>query len=569
MTRTGKRNAAGILVIVAALACLAVTAQAQTVVTPRTTEVSLFKNGLGFVTREFTVPSGGEYLLKGLPVPAHGTFWILSDQAGSAVKEAVAFSSPRTEPIEALSLQELIQANVGRKVEVRTDGEGWVAGTVLATPERTPKLPLRASGDSSRGYYGYYGYGGAYRPPTAQGEAQEAQFVLIKTDKGVMALPPAEIKGVRAEGANLATSVSHSEPGAALRMKVTGPGGRFRIAYLEWGLTWAPSYRIDITDPKRASLACKAEVINDVEELKSTKMNFVTGFPNLAFSEAVSPLAMIGDVSDFIQSLISLGTHRARPDVTMNQVVMQQAAGPGVSGSGHPTLPEEGETREDLFLYPQPDVTLSPGERGYYQLFTREVPYKDVYEWEIGDSLDEGGRWRYAGSWEDQRNRAPEQEEVWHSLRLTNTGDTPWTTAPAMTVQQGSILGQDTLYYTSPGGQTTLKITRSMDVKAEKSEKEADRQRGVKPPYYASGNWDLVTIEGELRVRNYKNKSVTLLVKKTLSGEVLADVPKAQVEARAEGVWHLNPQQVLTWEIPLQPGGKASLTYRYKAYVAR
>ena len=134
---------------------------------------------------------------------------------------------------------------------------------------------------------------------------------------------------------------------------------------------------------------------------------------------------------------------------------------------------------------------------------------------------------------------------------------------------EGSVLGRTPYSYTSPGGQTALKITRSMDVKAEKSEKEADRQRGVKPPYYATGNWDLVTIEGELRVRNYKSKSVTLLVKKTLSGEVLADVPKAQVEAKAEGVWHLNPQQVLTWEIPLQSGGKASLTYRYKAYVAR
>ena len=46
----------------------------------------------------------------------------------------------------------------------------------------------------------------------------------------------------------------------------------------------------------------------------------------------------------------------------------------------------------------------------------------------------------------DSRNQ--KQEEVWHCIRLENTGKTPWTTAPAETVKDGLIIGQDTLNYT-------------------------------------------------------------------------------------------------------------------------
>jgi hypothetical protein len=541
---------------------------AQTVAEAKTTEVSLFKNGLGFVVREFTVPAAGEYVLRDLPAPAHGSFWILSDQGNAAVKEAVAYSSPRTEMTEATTLLELVRANVGKKVEVRTEADGWTAGTVLAAPERTPKLPVRASGGNEYGY-SYYGGGRAYRPPTAAGQARQADYVLLKTDKGVLALPPGEIKGVRAPGTELAVNMPQTQPGAALRMKVTGGGGRFRVAYLEWGLTWAPSYRVDISTPGQAALACKGEIVNDVEDLRGTTVNFITGFPNLGFSEVVSPLAMVGDVSDFIQSLISVGNRRGVPsrrEAVVTQQVTMNAAYSGGPGGPMAMMPTEGEVREDLFLYPHPDVTLQPGERGYYQLFTKLVPYEDLYAWEIRDSLDDSQRWRFYWG-DDGRQPQVEQEEVWHSLRLTNTGDIPWTTAPAMTTQQDRVLGQDTLLYTAPGAKTLLKITRSLEIGVEQNEKEVSRQRNASVPYY--GNWDLVTIQGELRIRNQKNKPITMLIKKTLSGDVAEASPKPGDEATTEGFWSVNPKHLLTWEVKLAPAGRAALTYRYKAYVHR
>ncbi len=551
----------------ALLAAGVLPARAQQPLAARTAEVSLFKNGLGFVIREANVPGPGEYVLENLPAPVHGSFWILPEAKAATLQEAVAFSAPRKESEVALSLTDLLRANVGKKVEVRTEADGWVAGTILAVPEPETRMPVARAGQT--GYRNYWEPPHAYRPPDAAGtqRAEAAGFVLLRTEAGTLALPPGEIKGMRSND-DLAQRVPRSEPGAALRVKVAGAGGRVRVAYLTWGLTWAPSYQIDISDPKEASLRCKAVLINDVETLESATAHFITGFPNLAFAEAVDPLALIGDTTDFLQSLLSLSQpgRRASAPTTMQQVTMNVAV-PDTSGRPRLSRPGAGEAREDLFFYPQPDVSLRRGERGYYQLFAKRVPYDDVHVWEIEDSLDEQSRWRY-GWWNYGQNmQAAEPEEVWHSLRLTNTGGIPWTTAPAMTVQEGRILGQDTLTYTPSGAKVLVKVTRSVDVQVEQGEVEVSRDRGARTAY--RGNYDLVTIKGELRIINRKSEPVTMLIKKTLSGEVLESKPKAAIETTVKGVWRVNPQQLLTFEVPVPAAGKAYATYHYQVHAAR
>ena len=186
-----------------------------------------------------------------------------------------------------------------------------------------------------------------------------------------------------------------------------------------------------------------------------------------------------------------------------------------------------------------------------------------------GKSVDEQSRWRYYWSYQYDRGdrQLLDQEEVWHTLRLTNAGGIPWTTAPALTVQNGRPLGQDVLFYTSPGAKTLLKITRAVDVKAEQGETEVERQRAARTGY--GGDWDLITVKGELRLFNYKAKAITVLIKKTLSGELLDTSPKPDVETSAQGVWRVNPKQVLTWELPVEASGKGYVSYRYKVHARR
>ena len=553
------------LAVLSAVAALAADQSVQA----KVVDVSLFKNGLGFLIREVNLPGPGEYVLDSLPVPVHGTFWILPDKAETVLKQAVAFSKPRQETSPALTLLDLLRANVGQKVEIKTEGDGWIKATVNHVPQWEPTLPVSLSEAGGRGSQSSYWDSRSYRAPTPESiRANEvAGFVLFRTDQGMLALSPGEVKGLRSDQGDLLLDTPRPRPGTALRLTVTGVGGRLRIACLEWGLTWAPSYLVDVSDPKEASIQCKGEIINEVENLSGVKAQFITGFPNIAFAEVVDPLALMGDLSDFVQSLMSQASGRPRATAPgmMQQVMSNAAPLSSADMLRRGTLtPTEGEVREELFLYPQPDVTLARGQRGYYPVFAKRVPYSDLYRWEIEDSLDEQGRWRYSSGYPESRPEA-QPPEVWHMLRLTNAGGIPWTTAPAMTVQEGRVLGQDTLFYTSPGARTLLKVTRSADIGVDEQETEVGRQRNARTTQYRS--YDLVTVRGELRVFNRKSKPITMVTKKTLSGDVVQSTPEASVETTVEGVRYVNPKRDLTWELPLEAGGKAYLTYQYKVYV--
>ncbi len=150
---------------------------------------------------------------------------------------------------------------------------------------------------------------------------------------------------------------------------------------------------------------------------------------------------------------------------------------------------------------------------------------------------------------------------------MENTTKVPWTTAPAEIVKEGFILGQDTLNYTPSGGETTLRITQAVSVKAEQIELETERKRDAAQLY--GYHYDLVTVEGKLSVRNFQTKAITLEISKTLSGEVGSSQPEAKIESLARGLSRMNAVKKLTWTIELEPGESKQLGYVYGVYVRR
>ena len=221
-----------------------------------------------------------------------------------------------------------------------------------------------------------------------------------------------------------------------------------------------------------------------------------------------------------------------------------------------------GRIAEDLFLYPLEDVTLAKDETGYYPLFTENVPYTEFYHWEIRDYINEQDRY---GVRRQQEGDKP--EEVWHSIRLTNTTAVPWTTAPAQLMKDGNIIGQDTLKYTPPEGESTVKITQAVSVNAEQTEVEVERTREAERIY--GDYFDRVSLEGSLNITNYKAEKISLEIEKTLSGEVKHTSHKAEDITLARGLRRMNPVHELTWKIELQPGESQEITYTYEALIRR
>lgn len=522
----------------------------------RLERVALFKHGLGFFARTGQLRAGQTQALVGpFAAPVHGTFWVSAPASaglGSVVARQV---NVKGETVQARDLGDLLRANVGREVTVRTSEEAApIKGIILSfAPDRPFVIPL----------------GQAYQMGRTEGRSADlipwgrGEYVLIKTADGMVALNAYTVTQLTFSEDRINSSFQTDTPGAELTvsLRTPKPGDWLGVSYLARGITWAPSYLIDITDAKTARLTASAVIVNEAEDLLDTHVDLITGFPNLQFADVISPLGKKTDLAQFLQQLTGQGP-RPTAEVMMQRVTSNVAGAFGPAGPPGPEYgaPAAGAAVEDLFFYPLERVTLKTGETGYYPLFSLSVPYTHVYQWTIADYVNQSD---YYG-----RPQQPEAREVvWHSVRLTNTSKLPWTTAPAQTVAEGQVLGQDTLDYTPAQAQVTVKITQAVSVKAEQHEVEVEREREALRMY--GDYFDRVTLQGMLRVTNYKAEAIRVEVEKTLSGEVKASTPTAKVVTLAAGLARMNPTRRLTWSVDLKPGQTQEITYSYQALIRR
>jgi hypothetical protein len=526
-------------------------------------QIALFKNGLGFFVSEVTCPEGSDsFSFMPAIAPSHGTFWV-AYPPDVKLQSLTVKQADSTELIEAITMSELLEANVGRKVRLSLSGEEelTVDGVIKyfaderELPEPDPYIPGRAE---------------QLTPSYRRTELFRGSLMTVQTDQMEVCIDPQQVKMIEFLNGQAQKSFAKKSKIVRIVVKMRSPadGQKLTISYLAKGITWAPSYIIDITNPDEAIISAKAVVINEACDLKDTTIQMVTGFPHLQFADIVSPLALKESLAQFLQSLTRGESEHGRVDV-MSNVMRQSVAYGGMGGHADSVMPaygaaEAGKVAEDLFLYPVEKVQLKKGEVGYFPLFSESVPYKHIYQWKIPDYINEQERYYYDRRRDEEHE--PE-EEVWHCLRLENITKVPWTTAPAETVKEGLVIGQDTLNYTAVQGETTLRITQAVNVKTEQVELETDRDREALRLY--NDYFDLVTIEGNLSVANFQNKAITLEITKTLSGEIKSLQPEAMVETLARGLRRMNAVRNLTWTIDLKPGEQKQLSYIYEVYVRR
>jgi hypothetical protein len=134
-------------------------------------------------------------------------------------------------------------------------------------------------------------------------------------------------------------------------------------------------------------------------------------------------------------------------------------------------------------------------------------------------------------------------------------------------MQGDKILGEDILYYTSIGGDSNLKITRTTEVKADSREYEVDRKHNAASFY--SDNYDLVTIRGELKVVSFKDEEIVMDITKRITGKVSEQTHDGKVELVAEGIKAVNEHSIIKWNIPIEKNGQVDIRYQYAVYLRR
>lgn len=482
---------------------------------------SLFKNGYAVVVREAPL-SGGVAIVDDLPQAVLGTLWITADK-GVKIREVIGTNRETKGEREATSLDEVLSGNVGRIVTIVADG-GPYHGRILS-----------ASGS----------------------------LVVIETDTETLAINKGEVRRVSGDQ-KLVWHTPTSSTSRIYRVKADAPpGAKLYILSLERGLTWAPGYAADISDETNLEITAKATILNDLADLEGIDVRLVTGFPNMPFVNVLDPFSLVYSVDQFTQSLMSIGTpaeYRKNAGVMMNQAAgydrMAEKFSDAFAPSGGQTM-----QAEDLFFYTLPKLSLKKGDRAYHMLFDFKSKFEHVYDWEVEDQVQDD---QYRGSTRPKDT----PEDVWHSLKFMNNAKQPLTTAAAITMKDGEILGQDMLLFTNPACEATLRITKALDVVAESAEEETGRERKT-IAWGGSTNYpfDEVTLKGTLSMRNLKTVPVNVRIVKELSGQVVSAAGMPETTKLAKGLRAVNPRQRLKWTIPLKAGEKREIVYVYKVLI--
>lgn len=488
---------------------------------PRVETVSIFKNGYVVATRRMPVATVGTYHLESLPAGAMGTVWFRTS-AGTILDSVKALDVPTEAEANLGSLEEILQANVGKDLRI-----------VMRIGNENLELSGKLRGSVN-------------------------DILVLDTASGRRVVRKEGIREVSSTGGDLIYAVKRKGTRRVVQFTVSGKGGDIWMMSLERGISWAPAYAVDTTDKKELSLVAKATLINDLVDLKGADAKLITGFPHIPYASILDPL-LTGNAArlDAMPGGFGGGGRGAMENRALGMQAQAPAAVADFAEAMAPTG-GSGEQLEDLFFYRLPKVDLGSGQRSYQVLFQMKSAYKDVYTWDIADTTVNNVEYR----------GIPEgPQDVWHALRFKNTSGQPLTTSVATTFDKGEIVGQDMMGYTPAGAETELKVNKSLDIRAEGSESEVQRERGAIKNRDGYPVFDKVTIEGTLQITNMKPVAVETRITRNLTGELAKDPDQAQAAKTAVGLTQANPTTRITWKPVLQPGEKKKLAYTYQIFV--
>jgi hypothetical protein len=512
--------------------------------------ISAFKNGLAFVIRQ-----GDAQLVNGTgtisPIPAAtlGSLWIAPNDPGTSLDEVIATRTRYTRGRNITSIAELLLANTGKTVTVVDSRQTEYTGEVVSVRESEPlgEIPV---------------------PQTEFAPRPSSEMLMMRVGGKLLALHLHAIDHVVLPNDPVLQTASYEER-KALRFRVKGATthANLTMGYLEKGFGWTPSYLISLTDDHTAQMTMQAVIVNDAEDVRDADLFFVVGVPNFLYSDTPSPMALQQSLLEFMQQAYRRDSAKdmrySNALMAQKKTEMMDMGAPAVSIEG---MVEnlQGTSEEDLFMYTRKGVTLAKGERGMYNVFSASVGYEHIYEWEVLDHPRVDAYGNVQNNYQNQEDNVL-QNNVWHSIRLKNATNYPWTSAPATVISSMRPLAQDTLPYSPKGASSNLRLTIAADVRASSKELEVERVRDIQ--HRRGYNFDQVTVEGTLKVKNYKDKAIRLNVAKTTRGEVLSQSDLGKSEKLGEAIAADNPLSRLNWQISLKPGESRVITYRYKVWV--
>lgn len=514
--------------------------------------VALFKNGLAVVTRTISVSQPGDYIVNSDINPIHGTFWIDSE-ADIEIQSTKRDIFLGNLPSNKIDFQDTLS---GKDVEIYfKDNE------ILPLKGTVEKVePLKGEEAWNRDYQRRRGYcnSNLYSTPQTQ---FFGKYLIIKTSEGLTFVDSSIISYLNVK--NPGGLMKEQRPVLLLKVNTLPvKPSIIRISYLTKGLAWAPSYRIDISNPQSLGIEQKVVIKNELEDLVEVDMELISGFPGIKFAHVTSPLSLNTNWNNFFNQLnqrVQPG-HAAQANVMGQQAIAinQPTSIEGIDLSAKPS--GEGV---DLHFQSISHRSLNEGDSLAIRVAKDQADYERIVEWIIPDSRNAEGR--YIEDYQRRQNPDKYEDAAWDAIRFKNPFDFPMTTAPAIINSKDHFNGQTLSYWVNSGESTTLHITKALSIRTKSVEHEKEGDRTI---VNVGGNkYRKVSIEGKLFVNNHRNEKVSLVIRRRFSGDLLEATDSPKSSLKEEGAYSVNKRNELFWELNLNPGEEKELSYQYAVLV--
>ena len=498
---------------------------------PEIKRVAVFKNGYSLTYREAetTTNNGWAYTTK-TPIGVLGTVWGYSATPNIKISQLVA-SETETEKSESVRLANLFQvllANEGSRIRFQ------------ANVYNENKI-----------------YEGIYQ---IIGEANQA-YIAVKTENGTIFIPYTSAYNLELLGKyESQTIIKTTQKERRLALKVDGAKDGQKInlgvAALEKGISWIPAYRIEAKgEPiNEAKIELEGMLINDLTEMQNSDVYFVVGVPSFLFQNQVSPLSLggvFGGISNNISQ--SLGNN-----FTSNAIMSTADSTAGTIPTSS-VSPEEEQVASfsatQLFLYEGKQVSLKKGERMSMRLFSMTVPCSEVFEWTIDDT-------------DSTATDSSRLNRIWYGLKLKNSTDKPWTTAPATAFYDWKPIGQNLLTFTPAGSENVLRITTATEVFGTHEVEETERLPKQIRERGKLQNYEIITNEGKIQLHNSRKTSAEMVLSRNVIGEVISVTNAGKITRDGTNLQALNPNSNIKWSVGI-PSGDTEIKYVYKYFVRK
>ena len=248
-------------------------------------EITVFKDGHAFVMHRgvMATDQAGSVVLDHLPAPVIGTFWPFS--ADEAVKLSAVTAGRRKVVAEqtALTLRELIEANVGVSAIITEVAAGDTQPSYEAVIASVPSR----DGEELE----------ALSPPyTGEMLPEKGDVVLLETEAGVKVVAFDRIQDIEfTQEFNL--DVAQEQFRNLLTLKLdwgaAGPGRHADVGllYLQRGIRWIPGYKVEIDVRARHWCGCRPPDY-ELADLEDVTAHLVIGVPTFAFKDTLDPMAL-------------------------------------------------------------------------------------------------------------------------------------------------------------------------------------------------------------------------------------------------------------------------------------